>query len=206
MRTRMRVQFDDLKKLNKSSRGAVYAAFLLIGVFALYSWIMAPHVGYLRAVHKYEPVLGTLQEQRKEMQAYLTTRHQMLERLNADFAQIRRQLFNYEEARTFFDGLQSMAAAQQCHVTNIDMVGRLPIMAYEDQTGDLVMEGVEATLVFVGSYDAIISFIKHIEALEKKVWIDWLHLEVSETHEDQLQCNMAVTVYIVQEKEAASDD
>lgn len=197
------MQLNGFTKLSSPSRRSVYIAFMLICAFAMYSWIMAPHVAYLRAVYRYQPTRETLVDERTALYRSLTARQGVLDELTSEFNEIRKQLFDDEEARTLFNELQTMATVHQCSATNIDIMGGVPVVVDEIGTKGFVIEAIEANMSIVGSYNAIIAFVRNIQSLDKKVWIDWFHIKTREAREDQLQCSMTITVYIIQERQAS---
>ena len=54
---------DPKSQSSPSRRYALTAAPFVIGAAALYNWVISPHVGYLHAVQRLEPVMGKMAEE-----------------------------------------------------------------------------------------------------------------------------------------------
>ena len=58
----------------------------------------------------------------------------------------------------------------------------------------------------IGHYNGLTAFIKRLQEKDRKIWLHSLEMRVLEEHGGQLACDLALTIYVIQEKEAPSND
>jgi len=199
------VHSADFVKLGNSSRLAVFAAFIVIVAVALYNWIVAPHVTYLRAVQKYQPVVEHVAQQKASLKDLLNNRRKMLEDLESQFGQIRPLLYTYEQARQLFGDLEAMALEHKCTMTTVvDHGSNRPTTIVGDEQESLLAEVVNTSVTIMGDYDNIVAFIGRLQGQQRKIWIRSLVIDPTGPDAVSLQCRIDISIYVVKEKEAVS--
>ncbi|MFC1763604.1 type 4a pilus biogenesis protein PilO [Planctomycetota bacterium] len=197
---------EQLIRLNNRSRFALSATLTLIIVYALYSWMMAPHVTYLRAVQQYVPAVHQVEEEWDVLRATLAEDKEALHSLRNDFLSMRQILFSYDEAKEWFNDLESLAAAQGCAVSTIHMGSNGPINVVVDQEQETLIEGVDAHMTVVGTFNDLLRFVQHVQEQPRRVFVRSLQMESMIRHSEHLTCRLAVTVYMLEEQETDYDD
>ena len=200
------MRMDDLAKWGNSSKQALFAAsFVIVGV-ALYNWIVAPHVTYLRAVQKYEPVVERVAQEKASLKDLLVTRKRVLEDLESQFGQIRPFLYTYEQARQLLGDLEAMAAEQRCTMTTVDLSSNRPTRIVGDEQESFLVEEVETSVTITGDYDGIMAFVGRLQSQQHKIWVRALSMELAGQDAERLRCRIDISIYVIKEKEAASHD
>ena len=199
------MQAKSFIKYNGKSSGVVLTGLVLIGALALYSWIVAPHVAYLRAVQKYEPILDDIVKEKDLLQDQLVRRRGMLEKINKQFDELSGTLFTYADARDLPQEFAAVAEQYECRIATVDFSDE-PVPIFEEQTGDKLIDAVDAQVSVVGDYNGLTAFIKRLQESDRKIWIHSLTMRVLNDHGGQLTCDMALTIYVIQEKESPSND
>ena len=186
-----------------SSSGVVMTGLVLIGAVAMYSWVVAPHVKYLRAVQKYEPVLDEIAREKDQLKDTVLRRRKMLDEIDKQFDDLRGTLFTYVQARELAQEFVAVAAQYHCRVRTVDFSDE-PLSIFDEEIGDRSIDAVEALVSVVGDYNGLMAFIKKLQGRDRKMWIHSLTMSVLDEQGGRLVCNIAMTIYVIQEKEAAS--
>ena len=192
-------------KYDGSKSGVVLTGLVLIGAVGMYSWIVAPHVDYLRAVQKYEPVLDDIVKEKSELQDMLVVRREMLEKINTQFGDMSGTLFTYPQARELPQEFENVAEQYECSIATVDFSDE-PVSIFGEDGSARPIDAVEAQVSLVGHYNGLTAFIKRMQEKDRKIWLHSLEMRVLEENGDRLACDLALTIYVIQEKEAPSDD
>ena len=199
------MQTKSFIKYNGSSSGAVLAGLVLIGAVAMYSWIVAPHLNYLRAVQKYEPILDDIVKEKDALRNLLVRRRETLEKINKRFDGLAKSLFTYVQARELPQELGIVAERYDCSIVTVNLSDE-PLSIFGAEGGDKAIDAMEAQVSVVGDYNGLTSFINRLQERERKIWIHSLIMRVLGDHGGRLTCDLALTIYVIQEKEASSND
>ncbi|MCH7916379.1 MAG: hypothetical protein IIC50_00155 [Planctomycetes bacterium] len=186
-----------------SSSGVVMTGLVLIGAVAMYSWVVAPHVKYLRAVQKYEPALDEIAREKDQLKDTVLRRRKMLDEIDKQFDDLRGTLFTYVQARELAQEFGAVAEQYHCRVRTVDFSDE-PLSIFDEEIGDRSIDAVEALVSVVGDYNGLMAFIKKLQGRDRKMWIHSLTMSVLDEQGGRLVCNIAMTIYVIQEKEAAS--
>ena len=202
----MKVQIKALPKLNPTSRRAVYAALIGIAAVALYNWIVAPHLTYLRAVQHYGPIVDLISRQRVVLKDQMARRRTDLDGLETQFDQIRPLLYTQDQARQLLGDLEAMAAQHHCAITAVDLASDRPTPIVGSEQDPLQIQEIQTSLTVVGDYDGIMALLGQLQALPRKIWIRSLTMELTGPDTTRHQCRMDIGLYVIQEKEIPSHD
>ena len=195
-----------LVKFNGSQAGAVLMGLVLVAAVAMYSWIVAPHVDYLRAVQNYEPVLDDIAREKDELQDLVVRRREMLDQINKKLDDLSGTLFTYAQARDLPQEFAAVAEQYGCWVTAVDLSDE-PVSIFGAEMGDMsIIDAVEAEVSVVGDYNGLTAFIKRVQGRDRKIWINSLTIRMLDDEGGRLECHLAMTIYVIEEKEAPSND
>jgi Tfp pilus assembly protein PilO len=196
---------DNLTKLNAPWRNVLSGALVIITAIAMYNWILAPHVSYLFAVQRYEPVASNIANESVALRDSLDAKRGQLAQLRRQFTELRGALFTPRQAREFFMDIQNTAEKSGCTVTSAsftpDQAG--PAVRQADQTLFVATRG--ATLSLFAPYDKIANLLAALQNRPQKVWIDSVSMELRDISSAQLECTITLTIYVVQNRETPSD-
>ena len=191
---------DNLAKLNRSSRSAVFAALIVIAAIATYKRIVAPHVTYLFAAQQYESVLGNVVKKNKVIHNTIKVKKERLEESREQFVRLKSTLFTPNEAKKFLSDLEVTAKETDCAVHSLNFGASKPVLENKQNKG---ISANRATLVVIGVYDNIIRLVEKLQMRTQGVWIDSLKMKTLDGDFTRLKCDMTITIYTIQDEETA---
>jgi len=197
------VLIDNLAKLNRSSRSAVFAALIVIAAIATYKRIVAPHATYLFAAQQYESVLGNVVKKNKVIHNTVKVKKKKLEESREQFAQLKNTLFTPNEAKEFLSDLEDTAKETGCAVYSLNFGASEPVPENKQNKDASSIYANRAMLSVTGVYDNIIRLVEKLQMRTQGVWIDSLKMKTLDGDFTQLKCDMTITIYTIQDKETA---
>lgn len=195
------IVFDNLAKLNRTSRYAVLAALIIIAAIAMYISIVAPHVGYLSAAQKYGRVVGDLARRKEIISNTVKGRKKELQELQEQCLRLEGTLFSPEKAKEFFSDLRPLSEQAGCMVSSLRFP---PSTAASGDSQSKNLSGIvakRAILSVSSAYGNIIGLMERLQGRAQKVWIDSLDVRAVNDDSNQLRCDISIVIYTVQNKE-----
>jgi len=197
------VLIDNLAKLNRSSRSAVFAALIVIAAIATYKRIVAPHVTYLFAAQQYESVLGDTMKKNKIIINKAKVKKKELQQLREQSVRLQSKLFTPTKAKEFLSDLEVTAKETDCAVYSLNFSTSEPDLENKQNKDASGISANRAMLGVIGVYDNIIRLVEKLQMRTRGVWIDSLKMEAVDGKSPRLKCDMTITIYTIQDKEAA---
>jgi len=190
---------DRIIQLNGRSRVVMATALNLILLYAVYGWVMAPHVLYVKAVHQCEPVVERMQRQTTSLEGGISAAQDDLDDLQDAFEALRTTLFGYEEAKDFFSELERWAQDDACSVNTVRVDGNRPIRILPDLEKDSMIEAIGAEVTVTGPLQGLSSFIRKLQKYPRRIYIQTLQLNTTHALNQAMQCHIDLTVYVLHE-------
>lgn len=183
------------------SRSVVLASLVLIGAAACYNWFVAPHTSYLAAARRYESTAEALARKNRVMNTGIAEKTRELARLQGEFARARESVFDGAGAKDFFNGIEAAAEKAGC------MVSLLTFPSTDKKRGSegrgRFLRVRRAKVSVLGDYGGIIALMDEFQNRRERVVIDSISIESAGKVPGRLDCEMNVTVYIMQDEEAS---
>ncbi len=194
---------DNLAKSSRSSRNTVSAALIIIAVIAMYNWTVAPQAKYMLAAQRHQFVVGGVAMQNKVIGRKVGAKKEKLKGLQERFNQLRSTLFTPEQAKQFFSDLQAISEESGCVVYSLNIVSSKPESENErsQDASDIVPKS--ATLSVVGVYENIMKLMEKLQVRTQEVWVDSFRIKLFDYESAQPGCDITITVYTVEDEEAA---
>jgi Tfp pilus assembly protein PilO len=206
---------DNLAKLNRPSRNALSAALVIIAAIAVYNWMVAPHTNYLFAAQQYESVIGNVAKKNKILSNTVKVKEKKLEDLREQFAQLRHTLFTLDETKELFGDLRVICEEVGCTVNSLDFVTNesgsrrrpVPLRAVAGQIeGDSYIAANNVMLSVIGVYGDIIELMEIMQKRTQGVWIDSIEMTALDGDSAKLNCDIAITIYTIQDKDTTVNE
>jgi hypothetical protein len=171
------------------------AAPFVIAVAALYNWVISPHVGYLHAMQRLEPVMGRMAEEVDTVCGSLEEKLSTMRTLRGELAHLDGGLFTPEEAKAFLHDLQALVEKTGCVMTAADFARDKDARTAEDPNAPVAVETSHADLTVAGHYEQIVSLLRTLRDRRQKVWVDSCRLDLVDPRTGRLECQFGLTIY-----------
>jgi hypothetical protein len=182
-----------------SRRFAATAAPLVIAVAALYNWVISPHVCYLHAVQRLEPVVGRMCDELGTVSGGLDGKLSTMRTLRGELAQVRKGLFTPEERETFLRDVQVLVEETGCTMTLADFTRKDDAKRPHDPNTPVLVEPAHADLTVGGQYEQIVALLQTLRGMPQRVWIDSCRLDLVDPPSGRLEGQFGLTIYAVLE-------
>lgn len=187
---------DQIKSIY-SSKNTVFSAFVVIGAIALYSWIVAPHVNYLKATQSYESVTDKLVSKGQIIKTNVKLKRKKLGQLQEDFEHIHIKLFDPVNAREFFSDIQAMIEDADCVIYYLNFPPTDSAFDIDKSQVASRITANRAVLSIGGNYKNIVTLINKLQGRSKQVWVDSISIEPVNRDFELLKCDMTIVIYVV---------
>ena len=181
----------------RSSKNVVFAAFVVIEVIVLYSWIVTPHLNFLRTVQRYESVADKLAKKNRIISTNVKLRREKLGQLQEEFKHIHIKLFDPVKAKEFFSDVQAMAEETNCVIYSLNFSPTdSAINASQSEISSHITTN-RAIFSVGGRYKDIVALINKLQNRSKQVWIDSISIEPVGRNSELLKCDMSIAIYVI---------
>jgi hypothetical protein len=192
---------DHIRSHPRAARGASSAALLVIGVLALYNWVLAPHVGYLHAVQRLEPVVGRVTQERERICSILDRKVGHWRTLQQDKAELEEGVFTVEQAKAFVQGLLPLVEETGCAVLRADFKPDTRTQRLDEPNVPVVIEVSRMNLDVLGQPDQVSALLGRLRDSRPHAWIDSCRCDFSGGAAAPVECNLALALYIIVERQ-----
>jgi hypothetical protein len=200
--------YPKIQKLTPRQELATASALVAVLLFALYSWIVTPHVTSLRACQQYERTTTMHVEKSQAVNQTLRAERTQLRQLAAQCALFSDRAFSAVKAQEFLSDLEAFCQQAGCTVVSLSYMSdddtNLP-GKYGDKSGSPIITRGAALTVYA-TYNGVVKLIEILQARPQKVWIDALRMSSSELDPGKVACDLVVTIYVNLDKESSGDE
>ncbi len=192
----------DISKLNDRTQNSLFAALFVIAIAGMYQWIVNPHIKYLSAAQQYDFALDKYSERNKALNREIKTKTEQIENLSNQMSEAMNLVFTPSEARNFFGNLQSTLEQTGCVIHTLNLAGEKAANRKKQAADTSEATANKASINISGPYKSIIGIIEKMQKNNPKVWIDSFKIEIADFNSGWLKCEMTITIFTVQDKEA----
>jgi len=197
---------NNLTKSSRFSKNVVPVAFILIGIIAVYNWLVAPHRNYLLAAQKYESAADNLARKNQIIAKKVKNKTKELDRLQEKFQQSHARVFGSVEARRLFSDIPVFAQEMDCVVDALEFLSS-DLESKKKQPGkNSGINTQRAKLSVVGCYGGITALMNKLQERLEQVQIESLNIKQIRQGSSRLKCDMTITINVIQNKERGPDD
>ena len=196
---------DAFAKSSRTSRIGFSAAIIGIMTIAVYNWLVSPHAQLLQAAQQYEIVMGDKARKNKILKSNEKASRQEVEKLRAELAGARAGLFTPVEVNRFFSDIEIICYEANCIARSMTFLGNVDKLSVSIGDNKVVVAN-SAAVGFAGSYGDIINFLAKLTNRTQKVLIRSLKILSSDDETNLLECELMITVCIVHDEEAFTNE
>ena len=197
---------DIFVKSKRSSRITVLAVSAAIPLLAIYNWIVAPHSTYLHAAENYEVVMSDVAKQNSVIKSRTQLTEKELEKIKQNFGKTREKFFTPEAARQFLSDIEVIATQTSCLVYSVNYIADQTTQNTSAVKSPSPVTNQTAVISLAGSYDNIINFFTQLFDRPQLISIKSIDIKPVGRNFNQLDCDVTVTVYIIQNEEIITND
>jgi hypothetical protein len=190
------VTTDRSHKSAGSARRALTAAPFVIGAMALYNWAISPHVGYLHAMQRLEPVMDRMVEELNVVGETLEEKRSTMRNLRAELATVREGVFTREQSKAFVHDLQTLVGKAGCVMVAADFTCDKDVNERDDPNVPPAVEALHADFTMEGQYDQIVAFLQMLREKPQKVWVDSCQIDFVDSGRGPLECRLGLTIFV----------
>ena len=191
---------DHIRAHPQAVRHASSATLVIVGVIALYNWVLAPQVGYLQALQKLEAVVGTVGEEKDRIQETLDAKVDQWRSLQQELAKLEEGIFTAQEAKAFVRCLLPLVEETGCVVVMADFAGKEETTRIEEPNVPLVMDVFHPSLVVSGSSDQVLALLQRLQDSRPRVWIDSCQCDFPDGGTGQAECSLVLALYVAEDR------
>lgn len=211
------MQIQNLQTLTKNREATVIGVLLLIGIVAIYNWVVSPHVALLVASQRYARAANHRIETAEAISEKVRLKRDELEGLLVERAKWSGGTFDVAGADEFLRSLQMLCREAGCTRVSVSYLQAEELTAPEPESttdGDdeprptapslLVAKG--ALITVQGGYEDIVTLSDALQSHRTKVWIDRLEMSSLRSSVGQVSGKLRITIHVTSGKEMEQDE
>lgn len=194
------MELENLAKVNRNSRCAVLAVFVLIAAAAMYNWIVAPHTSRVLGAQRYVDTLNAVAEKRESLQKIMTIKKKKLKELHEQMGELQGLFFTEQQAKEFLSDLQAVSVEENCRPYSIVIDPKRPGSSPQNEQDSYVRAHI-VEIGVTGSYGEIVSLITRLLGRTQNVSMDSLEMEAFDEEFSKIKCMIILTIHTLQGEE-----
>ena len=193
---------SDIAKLNRSSQNSIFAALIVIAAVGIYKWVFTPHANYLYAAQRCSFAVSKIVDKDTAITRKIEVETKKFGEVSEQLAQAEDKLFTPEEAKDFFGDLQVIFEETGCTVHSLSLIVDRPRDKKKQSEDTSGIVANSAKLSVGGQYNRIIKIVEWLQNNSSRVSVGSFKTEIVDTSTGRLRCDMTITIYIIQNREA----
>ncbi len=184
---------------------ALLSVIILVS-FMAFNWIISPQTTYLRAARRYENMLGDAGKMTTVIKSQMATKKDEVSKLNDEIVRVQGRFFTSKQAAELFLDLEPIARQSNC---NLDQLTFMPpeSISYKSEGGETSGIIVKRSVIsFSSTYGDVINFLTKLNSYTQRIAITDLTIDSDSMINGQVYCQMAITIYIIEDKEQKEND
>lgn len=185
---------DSTNRFSRPRRYAWMIAPFVIGAAAIYNWVISPHVGYLHAMQRLEPVMDRMADEVGRVSGALDEKRSGLRAMQRELAESRRQLFTQDESRRFIHDLQDLVENAGCAVIAVDFTGDDDTAVATDPNVSVAVRSFCLGVTAIGQQEQIVALLRSLRERRPRVWVHSCRLEPHDSHGGRLKACLSLAL------------
>ena len=197
---------DKFIKSGPGSKMFVSVSTIAIVTLATYSWIVSPQISYLHAARQQKVMNRNAEQKTLGLRNQAHKREAELTDLRNQIDAIRDSFFTPSEAHEFFSDLDTVAIQCGCNISSLTFMSAKTAApeAGHEYFSSVALKRAEITLT--GQYDGILAFLTKLGRYRQRISVGNLLIKPNPSNIEELICSMTTTIYIIENKEAISNE
>ena len=183
-------------KLTRGQQNAVVGVLVAIGLVAVYSWAVRPHVAALHAAQQYKWATSQRVDLGGAVSDDIIAERSRLDALIAERAAFARVAFSAMEAVQFHNDLQLLCRQAGCSVASFGYESDESVARGRTQEVDSAVVVRSATLLVDGTYSGVMTLLETLLSRPQRVWIDAFTVTALPWKLDRVACEITITICV----------
>ena len=197
---------ESIIKTSPRSKIFVCVSMIVILFIAMFDWIVAPQISYLKAAERYSWMVDNASQRSSSIIANIEEKSKELEELRAEVDQIQNSFFTEEKASEFFSDLEPICLLSDCIIESLTFMPPEKVATEENELYTTSITLKRAKVSFAGNYENIIKFHKKLSEYSQQVSVEKLTIESNQYSDELLSVVITLKIYQVNDKEIISDE
>jgi Tfp pilus assembly protein PilO len=193
---------NDTIRSGPATKVIISVSFVAIVALAAYNWVISPQITYLHAAEQYKSIVEGAGAKSAVILKNVEKKLVELEKLQQDVSGLENNFFTFEKAREFFSDIEPVAVQHNCAVESSDFM--LSVSKKSGDVSDVTLSRAKVTLS--GNYKNIMKFLEKIRDYPQRIVISNLLIERSDKINNDLNCQVTITIYVIEDKEAMTHE
>ena len=191
---------DRVRLYPRAARNASSAALMVVGLLALYNWVLSPHVRYLHAMQRFGSAVTRVAEESDRISSSLDAKVAQWRTLQREMAEMNESLFTADTAEAFVRGLLALVEETGCTVVLADFTGSAKAEPIGEPNAPIALAVSHLELAASGQPDQIVALLERLENHRPRVSIDSCQCDFPEGEAGRIECNLVLTTYVVTQR------
>ncbi len=193
---------NNIIRSGPTTKVIVAVSFISIMALAAYNWVIVPQIAYLNAAEQYKSIVGGAGAKSTIIQNNIERKLVEIEKLQQDVSRLENSFFTFEKAREFFSDIEPVAVQHNCAVESSDFMPS--VSKKSGDVSDVTLS--RAKIMLSGNYKNIMKFLEKIRDYPQRIGISNLLIERSDKINNDLNCQVTITIYVIEDKEAITHE
>lgn len=193
---------NDTIKSGPATKVIIAVSFVTIVALAAYNWVISPQITYLHAAEQYRSIIESAGAKSAVILKNVEKKLVELKKLQQDVSGLENSFFTFEKAREFFSDIEPVAVQHNCAVESSDFMPS--VSKKSGDVSDVTLSRAEITLS--GNYKNIMNFLEKIRDYPQRIVISNLLIGRSNKINNDLNCQITITIYVIEDKETMTHE
>ena len=197
---------EQIIKSSPTSKVAVSVCLVAIVGLATYNWIVSPQTSYLYAARQYEKMVDNAGKKTQIIKNQIKVKEIELEKLTSQITEMENRFFKAESAKEFFLSLEPLALSCGCSIDSLTFITDNAVSKDDDENKDTGISTKHSAVSVTGDYENLVTFLRKLNEYDQRVSVRDLCIESNSNSNEELACDMVVTIYVAEDKETVNND
>lgn len=193
---------NNIIRSGPATRVIIAVSFVSIVALAAYNWVISPQITYLHAAEQYKSIIAGDGARSTVILKNVEKKLVELEKLQQDISGLENSFFTFEKAMEFFSDIEPIAVQHNCTVESSDFIPS--VSKKSGDVSDVTLS--RARIMLSGNYKNIMKFLEKIRDYPQRIVVSNLLIERGNKINNDLNCQVSITIYVIEDKETITHE
>jgi hypothetical protein len=163
----------------------------------LYNWIVCPHLGYLHAMQRLEPVLSHVADKLDMMSGVRDEKLSRLRMLERQLAEVQTGFFTAGEARQFIHDLQDLVETAGCTLATAVFTQEDGAAVWAESDTPEAVQSFRLHATIVGRHEQIVKVLEGLQERRQRVRVEFCRLDLLDPGIGRLELQVGLGIHVI---------